>query len=121
MGLNARSSSHLASTPHFRARPSSFPALRVSPTHLEAACLVWPGVPVPMETVIDAPAPSSLSPGRDAPFLPFHPFLSVPFPLRFLPPFSHPPSVSPWRGAGTVAVADVDAASRAGSVSTSVY
>jgi len=73
---------------------------------------------------------SFISPGRDAPLLPFHPinfayrslrtYFSFPSSLRFLSTSFHPSSVSPWRGASPVAV-DADGAGCTESVSTSAY
>jgi len=66
------------------------------------------------------PLPRALS-AQDGvpPSLPNPAPLFSPFPLRFLSTFFHPSSVSPWRGAGPAAVADVDGGGCAGSVSTS--
>ena len=95
--LRVHSASHLASPPHLHRALLWF------------ACLVRPGVPASADEDghIDAPTPSFIRPGRDAPLLPVLPFLLLPFPpWRFLSTFFHPSSVSPWRGAGPVAAAD---------------
>ena len=85
------------------------------------ACLVRPGVPVPADKDshgIDAPTPSFISPRRDAPLLLFHPFLLLPFPfalpLNLLPSLIHLTMAK----CGPVAVANVDGAGCAGSIST---
>jgi len=75
----------------------------------------------PMKTVTEKPPlPRVLSAQDGTPTsLPNPAPLFSSFPLRFLSTFFHPSSVSPWRGAGPAAVANVDGGGCAGSVSTS--
>jgi len=63
-----------------------------------------------MKTVTETPPlPRAVSAQDGTPTsLPNPAPLFSPFPLRFLSTFFHPSSVSPWRGAGPAAVADVD-------------
>ena len=64
-------------------------------------------------------SPSIISPGREAnPSSKSCPAL-LSYPLRFVSTFFHPSSVSPWRGGGPAAEADIEVGGCAGSVSTS--
>ena len=105
MGLHTRSSSHLAS---FRAQSPSLSSSPVSPLPLISDFLrlrVLCGLRLCSHR---RPYPELCQSGRGVPLLPSHPFFSFPSPLGFLSTFLHLSSASPWRGAGPVAVADVN-------------